>query len=217
MNTTTPLHRLWPPLPAALCAVLLSAGLAVLPGCSTGQRLAGPDDAPPLVPDALLPAREEVLARRQPPEPFDDWSGAWVGREAALLWLRHSPDGALAGRYDPPGDRARPVRFAGGRVQGSTAAFDLTLKGKRWHCQLQRDGERLAMTGRPDLAGLLADYDSADRMPGGGLLIEPARPGQRQEMARRRQEIIEKATQMTDFGNFVRNPDLSAEMKGLQP
>jgi hypothetical protein len=73
------------------------------------------------------------------------------------------------------------------------------------------------MSGQPDLANLLHSFDNADRTAGGGLLIQPARPGQRQEMARQRRELIETATKIVELGSFERNAPMSAQMKTMQP
>jgi hypothetical protein len=163
--------------------------IVAIAGYFAWQRFIGrhePPRSPPAPPTPAAPAkppRPELPAwikdaMHEPPPPFDDWSGVWVGPDTALLWLTHYQSGVIEGRYDPPEERARPCRFAGGRVQGNTASFELKIKGGQlYHCQLQRDGERLTMTGHSDLAGLLDNYDNADRTASGGLLIQPARPG----------------------------------------
>jgi hypothetical protein len=104
--------------------------VVVIAGYFAWQRFTRHHEPPR--PELPPPARIEAVESRpappqEPPEPqFDDWSGVYTGPETALLWLTHSR-GRLDGRYDPPGERVRPCRFTGGRVQGNTASCDLTM------------------------------------------------------------------------------------------
>ena len=138
--------------------------------------------------------------------PWDDWSGVWLQEgDSALLRLQHARSGGLDGVYAPADDRAHVYHFYG-RVQGASARFDLSVKGKLWHCTLNRSGETVTLWACQDVQSLLNAYENTDRV-NGMLVIHPRKPEARAKEAAdlaEKRAALRDAAIPTSLGTFER-------------
>src|SRR5216683_7243626 len=80
---------------------------------------------------------ETPPAREAPMAAGESWAGIWLEKNGSALLRLEQVQGNLSGEYIPSGDVPILCRFKG-VVEGATARFDVTLKGKLWHCTLER-------------------------------------------------------------------------------
>ena len=156
------------------------------------------------------------LNRERPPapetamittEPRESWSGYWGEKTTSALLRLREAGGNLSGDYVPSGDRAALCRLSKGAVEGDIARFDMNMRGQRWHCTLERDGNTATLRGRKDMDALLDADGKDDRLPKGAIVISPRSREQkiedRDRLQRRRQEI-RKAAEPVVIGTFER-------------